>query len=204
MRSKTFFISTLSLLAMISSALSFPALYGQSSPEVEAVVREMHSWRSFKATIVVESEGTTSRAELAYQSGKFQMRFTDGRVIASNGHQVIVYNPETGVGGRQDLDPTVPVVGGLDWLLHGFQTTVEGRSARLKALNPAQSIQEVRMKWGDDHRLTMLSIRYRNADNNLTVSLSALRKVESFPASVFSYKPPAGTRTVDNPLNQSN
>ncbi len=186
--------------------LAVTAIAGQEvSPEVASVLQKLNSMRSFKATVSIEQPaGGTARGELSYQHGKIHIKLNDGRVIASNGRQLIVFSPDTGVGGKQDLDPEATIVGGPGWLTHGFTTQVVGNSAHLKAINENAFIEEVKLSWVKEFQLTTLSIKNKNADGWLKISLSNIRNVESFPPGLFSYKPPPGTRTVENPLNQSN
>ena len=155
---------------------------------------------SFRASISITTPDGFLRGTLSFSGGRVHIALSDGRVIAANGHQLFVYSPSTQVLGRQDM---VPGGGGLGWLLTGFRTRVTGRTAHLTAENPNAQIREVRLVWDDNFLLKSLSIR-RGEDSTMTIALSDIRRIENFPANLFNYKAPPGSRTVENPLNQSN
>ena len=85
---------------------------------VRKVVSRMYGLRSFQAGISISSSGGGfTRGTLSYQSGKFHLALSDGRVIASNKKALIVYNPSTRVAGKQDM---YSGSGGLGWLSGRF------------------------------------------------------------------------------------
>lgn len=171
-----------------------------ASPEVSKVVDRLRTIGGFKANVVLGPENGGERGVLSYSGGKFHLQFSDGRVLASNGRELIMYNPVNRVAGKQDLTRGS---GGAGWLLYGYSTKVTGNSAELKAEDPGRYYQEVRLSWDETYMLKKLSMRPKDSDRWISISLSNVRAVESFPASLFSWKPPAGSRTVENPLNQS-
>ena len=160
----------------------------------------MSSLGSFRATVTIGSGGGGTRGVLSYSGGKFHFKLSDGRVIASNGRTVIVYNPASRVAGKQPVGGG----GGLGWLLDGFEYRVAGNQATGRAINASSRIAEVKVVWSDDYTLRKVSIRNRDEDSWFSISLSNVRPVAGFPAGLFSYKPPAGSRTVENPLNEIN
>ncbi len=179
--------------------LSASLLPAQSQGDLERVVAVLNSMSGFRANISFGNTASQSRGVLSYQGGRFHLKFSDGRVIASNGREVVVYNPGSGVAGKQ---PIVPGKGGIGWIL-GYQVTGgSGNSATLKPGNAGSGYQEVRVTWGEGHVLRRLSVRSKNQDDFFTITLSDIRKVDSFPAQLFSYRPPPGSRTVDSPLDQ--
>ncbi len=189
------------LAAAVALQWAAVPLFAEPNPDVQAVVSRMRSLSGFKASISISTSGGALRGNLSYSNGRVHLSLSDGRVIASTGRELVVYNPSTTVAGKQLM---APGGGGLGWLLTGFKTKVVGNSAYLEAENPAANIQEVRLKWGAEHTLEQLSIRHKSSGDWTTITLSNLRRVDAFPVSLFSYDPPAGSRTVENPLNQSN
>ncbi len=179
-----------------------PLLVAQEDSPVAKVVARMNSLDGFRADVgITSSEGGIIRGALSYQGGKMHLALSDGRVIAANGRHLIVYSPSTGVAGKQDMGAGG---GGLGWLLSGFETKVRGNAAELTALDPDRGVQKVHLRWSGDYTLQQISIRRKGSEGFLTIQISNLRSVKSFAANVFSWKPPAGSRTVENPLNQKN
>jgi len=190
-------------LAWVAAAiqlLAFPLL-AEANPDVAAVVSKLQSMGGFRARITISSSGGALSGTLSYSGGKVHLALSDGRIIASTGRVLTVYNPGAQVAGKQNM---APGGGGLGWLLTGFRTKVTGNTAHLEAENPTSNVQEVRLRWRENHILEQISVRNRDSKEWLTITLSNLRQVDGFPISLFSYDPPAGSRTVENPLNQSN
>ncbi|MEQ9364334.1 MAG: hypothetical protein RIF32_08835 [Leptospirales bacterium] len=179
----------------------FSALSAQQAPaEIRSVVSKMSSLGSFRATVTLGSGSGGTRGVLSYSGGKVHLKLSDGRVIASNGRTVIVYNPASRVAGKQPVGGG----GGIGWLLTGFEYRVAGNQATGRAIDPGSRLSEVKVVWGDGYVLRKLSMRNRESDSWFVISLSNVRSVAGFPAALFSYKPPAGSRTVENPLNEIN
>ena len=170
-------------------------------PEVAAVVSRMRGMTGFRANVSISSSGGALRGVLSFSGGKTHLALSDGRIIASTGRELVVYNPSSGVAGKQLM---VPGGGGLGWLLTGFRTRVSGNTAQLESESATSNIQEVRLRWKEGHVLEQLNIKHKNSNDWLSITLSNVRAVDGFPVSLFSYDPPAGSRTVENPLNQSN
>jgi outer membrane lipoprotein-sorting protein len=189
------------VLVLILFFLAAPAVVSaQAPPEIRSVVSKMSSMGSFRASVTLGSGGAGAQGVLSYSGGKVHLKLGDGRVIASNGRTVIVYNPGSRVAGKQPVGGG----GGLGWLLEGFEYRVTGNQATGRALNPGARIAEVKVAWGDGFVLRRLSMRNADSDSWFTITLSNIRPVAGFPAALFSFKPPAGSRTVENPLNEIN
>ncbi len=172
----------------------------QVPAEIRSVVSKMSSLGSFRATVTLGSGSGGTRGVLSYSGGKVHLKLSDGRVIASNGRSVVVYNPASRVAGKQPVGGG----GGIGWLLSGFEYRVAGNQATGRSTDPGSRLSEVKVVWGDGYILRKLSMRSRENDSWFTISLSNVRSVAGFPAALFSYKPPAGSRTVENPLNEIN
>lgn len=176
-------------------------VFAQGS-EVDAVVAKWNSIGGFKANITVSRNNQKYGGVLSYQSGKMHFEFSDGRIVASTGRTLTAYSPVSRVAARQDLIPSGG--GGLGWILTGYSREVSGKTAKLKAESPATHIQEIRLAWGDDLILNKISFRSKGSEDFTTIMISNLRRVAGFPSNLFSYKAPAGSRTVENPLHQRN
>ncbi|MDH5655764.1 MAG: hypothetical protein OEZ34_07650 [Spirochaetia bacterium] len=172
------------------------------SGDVHQVVAKWNSLKSFKANITISSGGGQGLSGvLSFHNGKMNLRLSGGRVIASTGSELVVFDPSTGVAGKQEL---ISKGGGLGWILNGYSVKSSGNTAHLIADNESVHFKEVRLNWGDDYMLKQISMKGRNSSDWLTIKISNIIHVESFPSNIFSYKPPAGSRTVENPLNQRN
>jgi outer membrane lipoprotein-sorting protein len=181
---------------LLSVCLLSAPLFAEDA--VSHVVARMNSLRSFRANISINN----LRGTLSFSNGKSHISLSDGRIISSTGRELMVYDPSTGVAGKQ---PMVPGGGGLGWLLTGYKVKRQsGTSAVLVSDNPSSKYQEVQIVWGESYTLKQLKISSKTNPDFLTIVLSDIRVVDSFPASLFSYRPPAGSRTVENFLNERN
>ena len=166
------------------------------------VVGVMNSLGSFRANVSIGTAGGgLISGKLAYSRGRVNFRLGDGRVIASNGRMITVFSPASNVAGRQDMGGRG---GGLGWILSGFEAKIAGNNAHLTATDPSRSVQEVRMSWTPAYTLRSISIRRGQSQNWLTIRFGNIQKVANIGVSQFSWHPPAGSRTVENPLNQRN
>ena len=198
----TAFCLRAALPALLAGLLLVPAgLTANAPPQVRAVVAKMASLRVFRANVRFGTGGGMTSGVLSFQHGKTHFKLGDGRVMAGNGRYLTVYSPATGVAGKQTMGLGG---GGLGWVLSGFDYRVAGNQAVGKATNPDAKVQEVRIRWGAGNMLRQLSVKHKGSDSWFTIAISNVRTVGGFPASLFSYKPPAGSRTVENPMDQRN
>ncbi|MCR9141350.1 MAG: hypothetical protein NXI24_03800 [bacterium] len=201
LRPITVFASALvGALAIVVFGASHSLSAQQAPAEIRSVVSKMSSLGSFRATVTIGSGSGGTSGTLSYSGGKVHLKLSDGRVIASNGRVVIVYNPASRVAGKQPVGGG----GGIGWLLNGFEYRVAGNRATGRAIDGNSRISEVKVQWGDGYVLRKLSMKNRDSDSWFVISLRNVRSVAGFPAALFSYKPPAGSRTVENPLNEIN
>lgn len=168
---------------------------------IARVVAAMRSLKSFTAHITINSAEGLVRGKLVYQNGMMNLRLRDGRVIASNGRNLLVFSPGTNVAGKQDIHARG---GGLGWILNGYRSEIKGNTAHLVAEEPDKRIQEVRLQWGSDFLLQNITFRSKEGENWTTVGLTKITPVNNISTAKFFWHPPSGSRTVDNPLNQKN
>ena len=164
---------------------------------LQKVVGVMNS-STFRANINVRSGGSSYSGSLSYSGGKMNFRLSDGRVIASSGRKIFVFDPSSRTMGRQDASGG----GGLGWIL-SYNARIDGNRAVLTPNSAGQAYEEVRISWDDSFFLRSLSMKSKSGDV-VTIKINNVTKVASLPVSLFSYKAPPGSRTVDNPLNQRN
>ncbi len=161
------------------------------------VVGVMNS-STFRASVSIRSGSSRFSGTLSCSAGKMNFRLSDGRIIASNGRKIFAFDPSTRTMGRQDATGG----GGLGWIL-SYNARITGNRAVLTPTSPNQRYEEVRLSWDDGYFLRSISMKGKGGDV-ISIRLSNIKRVASFPVSIFSYKPPPGSRTVDNPLNQRN
>ena len=182
-----------------------PFQWGAQDPsaEVRKVIAKLRSLRRFRANITIKRDSAPDKniiGLLSYEEGKSHFKLEDGRVVATNGIYMIAYNPVNGVGAKQLVDPAS---GGAGWLLEGFDyellspTEAEGEAEGARA-----RFQRVRLRWDENHLLQSVSILRQGSENWTHLYLSNVRELTSFSPSLFSYRPPTGSRTVENALNR--
>lgn len=184
-----------SIIALSFSSLTYTIAL-DANP-LEKVVSVMNS-STFRASVNIRSGGSNFNGTLSYSGGKMNFRLGDGRVIASNGRKIAVYDPTTRTMGRQDAAGG----GGLSWIL-SYTARIDGNRAVLTPNSPSHSYEEVRLSWDEGYFLRSISMKGKGGDV-ISIKINSVSRVASFPVSIFSYKPPPGSRTVENPLNQRN
>ncbi len=128
------------------------------------------------------------------------MKLTNGGVVAADGVNMIFYDPATGVAGKQPLGEESS--SGLTWLLSGFAYQVTTNEAVGRALDAGRKIVAVRLAWDSNFQLQQFGFRLRNSTNWFDIKIYDLRPLTGISPTLFSYKPPAGSRTVENPLSR--
>ena len=186
-----FFVTVLSILTVFLFAAPV------SANPLQKVVGTMNG-STFRASVNIRTGGGSYNGTLSYSAGKMNFKLGDGRVIASNGRKIFAFDPSTRTMGRQDSSGG----GGLGWIL-GYSARIDGNRAVLTPSQPSQAYEEVRLNWDDSFFLRSISMKNKNGDV-VSIKIGSVSKVASFPVSVFSFKAPPGSRTVDNPLNQRN
>lgn len=182
--------------------IALPLVSVHTAPaEVRKVVSRMAGLRVFRATVRFGSGGAMTSGILSFQHGKTHFKMSDGRVIAGNGRNLVIFSPSSGTAGKQSM---VTGGGGLGWILSGFEYTIAGNRAIGKATNPDANVQEVQIVWGNGYMLRKLGVKNKGSTKWFTIALSNVRQVGGFPSSLFSFRPPSGSRTVENPLDQRN
>lgn len=159
---------------------------------LESVINKFQT-STFKANFVVELNNSQQKGVLYYQKGQIHIRLSDGNVLASNYKQIIVYDSDTKVAGKQDKIPG----GGLSWILN-YPRKIEGNKAIIEPTN--KIYEKIIIHWNSD--LFPISIVFiKNSDSKIVYKFSNIVYLNNISLQYFSYKPPAGSRSVDNPLN---
>lgn len=173
---------------------------------LKEVIQKMNTLKRFKANVSVNEGEVFARGSLSYQDGNIHVKFNDGRVIAADKSSLIVYDPISKVAGKQDLDQEEPLTD-MSWILKEFRATkidVERREISMDANHAENALQEIRLGWTKDYYVKHISMRYKKKETWVTVALSDVTVVSNLSAGLFSWRPPAESRTVTNPLNKKN
>ncbi len=186
------------VLLIVWVCLLVSPLTANRSEEVAAVIARMADLKRFQAGVNITSGESFWSGTLSYDAGRIHLALNDRRVIASDGKFLYVYDPNSKVVGKQELEGNSA---GLEWLLKGYLTKIEGNTAYLVAESGAARYREVHLTWAQDKTLQKLSIRPRGSENWTTVVINNLQEVSGFPDSLFTLQAPRGVRVIFNPLS---
>jgi hypothetical protein len=165
-------------------------LYSQS---LETVINKFSS-STFRANLTIEQNGSSIIGKIYYQQGNVHFQLNDGRIVASNTRYIIVYDPETKVLGKQEKSSG----GDLSWVLK-YPYKIVGNKAIIEPENE-NPYKKIIISWNSDN--FPILIQFLSDEKSITYRFSGITYLNNLPSSLFSYKPPAGSRSVENPLNE--
>ena len=173
---------------------------------LQKVVSNLRKIQSFRADLqITTTNGVTIGGVFSYQGGKVNLQLDDGRVIATNGIYMIAYNPVAMVAGKQLVEEKVS--GGLSWILNDKDYEYEFLSNNEvlgRAKKEGVVTQELQCEWDDKYMLRSLAWRTRSSKEWFRLRLVNMREFTNFSPALFSYRPPTGSRTVENVLKRRN
>ncbi len=150
-------------------------------------------YSTFYANFNLEWDNQTITGKIYYQNTNIHIKLNDGRIIASNLKNIIVYDPQTKVSGKQDKISG----GGLEWVLK-YPYELEGNKAIILPDNE-NPYKKIIIIWNQDFFPT--TIQFISEKITITYRFSNIVFLNNISSNYFSYKPPAGSRSVENPLN---
>lgn len=162
------------------------------SDTLEDVVNKFEN-SIFHANFILQNEDISFNGKIYYQQGNIHLKLNDGRVIASNYKSIMVYDPSTKVLGKQEKTSG----GGLSWIL-SYPYSIEGNKAIIEPPNQ-NPYSKIIVIWNVD--LFPIQIIFESETSNTSFKFFNIVYVNNLPSNYFFYKPPAGSRTVENPLN---
>jgi len=144
------------------------------------------------------SDGLLYSGKLSYQyPDKVHIKFSDGKVIASDGKFLWVYDPSTLLCAKQVLDPEKQE-GLFDLLNSGF--TFEQQNNRYIFTRDNGFYREIVV---DVENGLFTYIRLITKDNKImNFSFHNVQTDVGIRAGLFNYKPPTDAQLVENPLNK--
>jgi len=165
-------------------------LYSQS---LETIINKF-SASTFKANLTIEQNGSSITGKIYYQKGNVHFQLNDGRIVATNTRYIIVYDPETKVLGKQEKSSG----GDLSWILK-YPYKIVGNKAIIEPENE-KPYKKIIISWNADNFPTL--IQFLSDEKSISYRFNGITMLNNLPSSLFSYKPPAGSRSVENPLNE--
>jgi len=135
--------------------------------------------------------------------GKIHVKFTSpsGRILATNGRRLWVYDSSSNICGVQDVGQGGS--GGIAGLVNGYLAilTSQGPSGyTLKLKNPEKTYSEITLVLDGSFMLKKAVLGGKEGDG-LTVTLSNVRTGVSMIPGMFDFSVPSNAQVVKNPLN---
>ena len=183
-------------------------LYAQSIPKpVRKVIYHLKGKKKFRAKLEIIRAGSHLEGILSYDNAKLHLRLKNGDVLAMNNVVMIAYDAQTNVAGSHPIDKDLPKGkekrGGIAWLLKGYNYEINGlRRAVGIARSARKSVQKVLLSWNENFVLQSLHLN-PDGKNATQIIISDYKVLTYFTPSLFSYRPPTGSRTVENALRQN-
>ena len=196
------------LCCLISFAffLEFQArkLHAQNATQiVRKVYNHLSKTQRFRVKVnILRPNSSTVTGLLSYDHGKMNFHMSNGNVIASNNFKMIAYNAAKRVAGSHSVD-TEKKKGGIAWLLSDYNYVINGKQSAIGfAKKSSLALREVQIKWDKNYILTDLELKKADQQPYLRIKLSEYRTLSSFSPMLFSFRPPTGSRTVENVFNR--
>ena len=151
---------------------------------------------SFSANFALTTSGGMVRSgKLYYQApNKLHVKMSGGGVIATNGRQLVIYNPGSVVAAKQDVGGAS---GGLFSTLRSYTGSIRGNSYVFT--KPGAYYEEIVVTVRGK---MIASVRMRHEDQVQTFSFSNVKVGRGIKASLFSFRPPTSVRIIENPMNR--
>ena len=152
---------------------------------------------SFSANFSYSSgEGLVYTGKIYYEyPGKLHLKLSDGRIIATNGTYLWLFNPETMKCARQK----VTMDNGNFLGMLSAENLVSSTDTNFVFEKPGGKIREVIINTQGN---MIKNARLKINENYVSVSFSNVETDIGIKASLFNYKPPTDAQLVENPLNQ--
>ncbi len=197
----------------------FYPLYSEVPNQIKTMVQKMNALKNFKGKIEIVSDLSTLLGKVYYNQGNMNLSFSNGDVIAVNGKDMIAFDANTNVAGRQSVSQTKKSRG-LSWLLQGIsyerlaENHWQGRPSKktfmkreLLDKKNRYHLKEIEIKITTDNLLKEIKIvKWRgiaDTEQKMIVNITEIIPNINFSPFIFSYNTPAGSRTIENPLSRN-
>ena len=163
----------------------------------------MNGIRTMRGTISwTDESGFIYTGNFKYMApGKIHVKFTpSGKIIASNGRKLYVYNPSSNICGIQELGGGNS--GGISALVGGYMAIAFGGAGgyTIKLSGNDRHYTNITLVTDGSFMLKKAVLKTKEGGGT-TISLSGVFTGEGISPGVFDFNVPPGAQTVNNPLN---
>lgn len=134
--------------------------------------------------------------------GKFYIKFSApaGKIIATNGKKLWVYDPNDNVCGVQDVGGGGS--GGIAGIINGYMSIASsgGSDTTIRLKNPKKDFRDIIIQVDSSYLPKKITFRRENGDG-MAVSFSNLTANDPMSPGLFDFNVPANVQLVKNPLN---
>jgi len=195
---------------VITSVFAFAffcsAAYALTGDEAVAKLKSrIYSAGTMRGVISLShSSGEMYTGSFKYMSpGKFYIQFSTppGKIIATNGKKLWVYDKADNVCGVQDVDKTVS--GGIAGYINGYMSISSPSGATdtiIKLKSPNRTYRDIIILVDSSFMPKKITFRQENGDG-FTATLSNIVINEPMAPGLFDFNVPANAQVVKNPLN---
>ncbi len=193
------YILTAGLLAITSDAFS---VTGEEA--VAKFQARMNGIGTMRGTISwTDDSGFIYTGNFKYMApGKIYVKFSNpsGKVIASNGRKLYVYNPSSNICGIQELGGGGS--GGIGALVNGYMAIAFGGPGgyTIKLSSNDRHYTNITLVTDGSYLLKKAVLKNKNGGGT-TISLSGVITGEGMSPGTFDFNVPPGAQTINNPLN---
>ncbi len=193
------FLLTIGLLAISAE------VYPLTGDEALAKFRgRMSSIGTMRGTISwTDDSGFIYTGNFRYMSpGKIYVKFSSpsGKIIASNGKKLYLFNPSSNICGVQDLGSGHS--GGIAGVVSGYNAIAMGGAGgyTIKLSSNDRHYSNITLSVDSTFMLKKAVLKTKSGGGT-TISLSGVITGEGMSPGVFDFNPPSSALTVNNPLN---
>jgi len=187
------------LLAITSDA--FPITGEEALAKFQG---RMNSIRTMRGNISwTDESGFIYTGNFKYMApGKIYVKFSSpsGKIIASNGRKLYLYNPSSNICGIQELGGGGS--GGISALVGGYMAIAFGGAGgyTIKLSGNDRHYTNITLVTDSSFMLKKAVLKTREGGGS-TISLSGVITGEGISPGTFDFNVPPGAQTVNNPLN---
>lgn len=195
-------IFKVTVLFLIIIAIT-PAFSISGSDALAKFKSKMYSFKTLQGVITINyTSGRMITGSFKYMApGKFYFKMTNpaGKIIATNGKKLWVYDASTAICGIQEAGG---LSGGLASFANGYYAiaTSRGSDTIIKLKSPDRTYSDVNILVDSSFMLKKVSFKNKKGDG-FSVSLSGLRIGENIHSGIFDFNVPSNAQVIKDPLN---
>lgn len=183
-------------------------LYGLTGEEaVLKFQQRMNAINTISGTISwMQKSGENYTGNFKYMGpGKIYIKFINpsGRILASNGKKLYIFDSSSNICGVQELDKTNPASGGIVGIIYGYKATLAAQGPSgytIKFENTERAYPEIILTL-DASFLLKKAILTDKEGEVFSIMLSNLQIGEKMAPGTFDFNVPPNAQVVKNPLD---